>query len=172
MSYTIAYNIVTNFYEGKSAERSGIPYMNHIDEGIVIMKELGASDDAIGGYCLHPLVQSQLDFMDRITEEDSILDGAPPKQLLLAVEYRHTANSFLSPKTNNITRAEVLELHSKVHNNEALKHMLVADKIQNQKDFLLYHYGIHENSDTLDTYFKMWLNDILEVDQRLRELIA
>ena len=35
--------------------------------------------------------------------------------------------------------------------------ILIADKIQNRKDFELYHLGKHERSDELDSYFKNWL---------------
>jgi hypothetical protein len=42
--------------------------------------------------------------------------------------------------------------------------MLIADKIQNRKDFELYHLGKHERSSELDSYFKNWLErlDITE----------
>ena len=36
--------------------------------------------------------------------------------------------------------------------------MLIADKVQNYKDFLLYHYGIHERSNQLNQYFINWLS--------------
>jgi hypothetical protein len=35
--------------------------------------------------------------------------------------------------------------------------MLIADKIQNRKDFELYHKDIHERSDELKQYFFNWL---------------
>ena len=35
--------------------------------------------------------------------------------------------------------------------------MLIADKIQNKKDFELYHKGSHPRSMELDHYFNNWL---------------
>ena len=42
--------------------------------------------------------------------------------------------------------------------------MLIADKIQNRKDFQLYHLGTHTRSEQLDQYFKNWLEK-LEVSE-------
>jgi hypothetical protein len=42
--------------------------------------------------------------------------------------------------------------------------MLIADKIQNRKDFELYHLGTHDRSEQLDQYFKNWLEK-LEVSE-------
>ena len=35
--------------------------------------------------------------------------------------------------------------------------MLLADKIQNRKDFERYHKGTHQRSAELEQYFKNWL---------------
>ena len=44
--------------------------------------------------------------------------------------------------------------------------MLIADKVQNRKDFLKYHYGTHKKSVELDIYFKNWLRalNVTEAD--------
>ena len=31
------YLMISEYYEGKFAERSGVPYMNHIDEGLSLI---------------------------------------------------------------------------------------------------------------------------------------
>ena len=41
--------------------------------------------------------------------------------------------------------------------------MLIADKIQNKKDFMIYHFGKHERSEELHAYFDKWL-DVLTID--------
>ncbi len=161
--YSHSYDLVSKFYEGRSAARSGVPYMNHIDEGIVIMTEIGASVDAIGAYCLHPLVQSHVDYMDRLKPEDEYLDGVDPRQLMLAMDYRSRANAFLSYKIDRITDAEVATLNAYLWKTRDVRDMLIADKVQNYKDFLKYHLLTHERSEKLDKYFKTWLNDILDV---------
>ena len=38
-----------------------------------------------------------------------------------------------------------------------LRAMLIADKVQNKKDFQLYHQGTHERSKELSEYFDDWL---------------
>ena len=43
--------------------------------------------------------------------------------------------------------------------------MLIADKVQNYKDFLLYHKNTHERSDELDEYFNSWFK-ILHCDYK------
>jgi hypothetical protein len=40
--------------------------------------------------------------------------------------------------------------------------MLFADKVQNEKDFALYHEGTHARSKELREYFNNWLNILLK----------
>jgi hypothetical protein len=47
--------------------------------------------------------------------------------------------------------------------------MLVADKVQNRKDFLLYHRGKHERSDALDLYFRRWLERLGVSEERFAD---
>jgi len=54
-----SYELISVLYEGKFAERSQVPYINHIDEGLVILNAINASDYAKAAYCLHPVVQSE-----------------------------------------------------------------------------------------------------------------
>jgi hypothetical protein len=73
--------------------------------------------------------------------------------IILAVEYRRVANSYLS-----INKMEDFVGFT----NEKIKQMLYADKIQNEKDFTLYHEGKHERSKELRSYFNNWLNILLK----------
>lgn len=41
--------------------------------------------------------------------------------------------------------------------------MLIADKVQNYKDFRKHHLDTHARADELDFYFKTWLKE-LDVD--------
>lgn len=61
------------------------------------------------------------------------------------------ANEYLS--TRSITNIDEIRLSPlKVVND-----MLIADKIQNRKDFELYHEGKHPRSEELAQYFRNWL---------------
>ena len=40
--------------------------------------------------------------------------------------------------------------------------MLYADKIQNEKDFKIYHEVTHERSKELREYFDNWINKLLK----------
>ena len=51
-------SLIKNFYGDKTAKRSGVPLINHINEGLIVLDFIKASDIAKKAYCLHPLVQS------------------------------------------------------------------------------------------------------------------
>jgi (p)ppGpp synthase/HD superfamily hydrolase len=145
-----AYQIISNYYGNSTTKRSGIKLINHIDEGIEILESIGAEDDTIDAYCLHPILQSDEDFNKNYTTN---FDGVPTSAIILAVEYRSVANSYLSDKD--------MEGFVGFTNNK-IKQMLFADKKQNEKDFTLYHEGTHERSKELRNYFNNWLNNLLK----------
>ena len=123
--------------------------MNHIDEGIEILKSIGADDITIDAYCLHPILQSDEAFNQNFTMD---FTGVPTAALLLAMEYRRVANSYLS-------KDKIEQFVG--FTNPQIREMLYADKVQNEKDFKLYHEGIHERSEELREYFNNWLNKLL-----------
>jgi hypothetical protein len=82
--------------------------------------------------------------------------GVSPYVLLLTMEYRNTANAYLSDK---ITTNQQLKLSPLLEVNE----MLIADKVQNMKDFMRHHHGTHPRSNELYDYFNKWLN-ALKID--------
>ena len=140
------YLLIANFYGSQKAERSGVYKMNHIDEGLAILEQIGASDLAKRAYCLHPIYQSDADFAENC--DKFVVD----KEVLVRVlEYRSVANEYLSTRTINHTSEIRLSPLKDVND------MLIADKIQNRKDFELYHKDTHERSDELKQYFFNWL---------------
>jgi len=145
-----AYQIISDYYGDSTTKRSGVKLINHIDEGIEILNSIGADDDTIDAYCLHPILQSDEDFNKNLTMD---FTGVSTKALLLAVEYRRVANSYLS--TNKIEDFVGFT-------NISIKQMLLADKLQNEKDFALYHEGVHPRSAELREYFDNWLNILLK----------
>ena len=140
------------FYGNRCAERSGVPFINHISEGLCVLAEINASLAAKRAYCLHPVLQSDADFATAF-DHDSVLRQFPidPHALALAVEYRSVANEYLSSRAissiNEIRLSPVADVND----------MLIADKVQNRKDFLIYHVASHPRSDELSQYFVNWL---------------
>lgn len=157
------YRLISNFYSNKKAKRSDVFLMNHIDEGVGILYKLGAEESAIRAYMIHPYLQSDSDFANNYFQVNSFDKNV----LVLALEYRKCANAYLcKPHTDTWTIADLPLYTGEII--KPVRHMLVADKIQNQKDFLKYHFGTHERSDQLSKYFDTWL-EYLNIDATTKE---
>lgn len=143
------YKLIESHYGNKTARRSGVHLMNHIDEGLWILKKIGASDLAHRAYALHPLVQDDLALAEFFASENKAL--VDPSVLMLAMEYRWVANSYLSFHPSR-PLAEI-----KLSPLTEVNQMLIADKIQNRKDFEAFHLATHPNSKRLQQYFSEWL---------------
>ena len=70
------------------------------------------------------------------------------------MEYRNIANQYLSYR--KIKSIDEISLSPLKEVNE----MLIADKIQNYKDFLIYHKDTHPRAKELDEYFNNWLKKL------------
>jgi pheromone shutdown protein TraB len=147
-----AYKLILSYYEDRVTERSGVKLINHINEGIDILKSIGADQITIDAYCLHPILQSDDSFNKNYARE-SLFEGISIPSLLLAMEYRRVANSYLSK--NKIEDFVGFT-------NFRIKQMLYADKIQNEKDFAIYHEGSHPRSKELREYFDNWIKVLLK----------
>jgi len=160
---TQEYAAIASHYAGRHAERSGVPYIVHIDEGLLVLRAIQASDRARRAFCLHPLVQADDDLaasypgLGRLTSD--------PLVLALALEYRHIANATLSTRHIDDPADIPLGPLTDVHD------MLRADKVQNYKDFLRYHHGTHPRSAALETYFRRWLARLDIDDRELARLV-
>lgn len=142
------YKAISEHYGYIKAKRSNIPYMNHIDEGLAIMKKLGCKETAMKAFCIHPIYQIDSDFS--LFMKNNVLVSDSPFVTALAVEYRNVANSYLAymPRRhyNEINLSPLPEVNQ----------MLIADKIQNRKDFE-NNYNKYSNKEELSYYFKTWL---------------
>lgn len=153
---SLAIQLITKFYGDDRAERTGVPYINHIHEGISILEDLGASEEVQDAYALHPIFQ-MLDNPEVHPLLQGLGDYLESYSVFLAREYKKTANAYLckphyrSPD-DKITLSEYPDVNL----------MLIADKIQNRKDFET-HYENQENkdvfsrADNLAQYFRNWL---------------
>ena len=160
----IEYQVISDFYEGDTAKRSGVQLMNHIDEGLYILNKIGASDIAKRAYCIHPILQSDEMLSDNFSYNMVIAPLRDPLVLIAAMEYRSVANEYLSKK--EIASIDEIRLSPLKDVND----MLIADKIQNRKDFELYHLDKHPRSKELELYFKNWM-DRLGIDENLYQEI-
>lgn len=140
------YKLIFDFYGSRIARRAKIPLMNHIHEGLTILSEIGASEEAKRAFCIHPIVQSDEDLANNFHQ----IKGLDPVVVALAFEYRSVANEYLSHRT--ISTLSDIRLSPLKDVND----MLIADKIQNNKDFLLYHKATHVRSKELEQYFQNW----------------
>lgn len=150
------YQLISQYYTIKKTQRSQQYLMNHIDEGLLILNLIQASNFTKRAYCLHPLFQADMDLM----KHAYLMSELEAKILALTMEYRSVANEYLSfRKINTLDDIRLSPL-------EEVNQMLVADKIQNFKDFNLYHLHTHPRSKELQHYFENWLEK-LQVSKKL-----
>lgn len=152
---TVALDLIREHYGDKVAERSRVPLINHINEGLVILQELGASYAIMAAYCLHPLLQDDLELSNNYHRVSNLCDIVV---VGLAMQYRRAANAYLCrPETDDFTLDKIRSRVGVHRLSQHVKMMLIADKQQNQKDFLKYHQATHPRSEELTQYFKNWL---------------
>jgi hypothetical protein len=176
--------LIREHYGNHCAARSGVPLINHIAEGVAILNHIGATVEAVKAYMLHPLVQSDFD-LKRFFNQEFYTSGGPmiqPRVLLLMMEYRNQANNWLSDKVYRLMPHEdgfvegmVLARFDTKPTSGPLtpvKHMLIADKVQNYKDFRTHHAGTHQRAVELDLYFRTWLDALGVSMEQFYELCA
>lgn len=189
----VEYQLTQQFYGDHCAARTGLHFMNHVDEGLFVMRcissntksdrdensgngggdgdgssrcaRMRCSDVAMRAYVLHPLVQGDNEYAEllaRLANKSNTADPVhqiDPLVIALAVEYRHIANGYLShhhaayfegTNTNGVTDGVRLSPSQEVND------MLVADKVQNRKDFDLKHVNSHAKAALLSSYFDAW----------------
>lgn len=181
------FQAIANFYGERRAERSQVPLIHHIHEGRAIIKALGRKlpngtsfslYHAVHAYTLHPLFQNDAELMtfglDYARQAEA--ENLSPTNIMLAMEYRARANAWLSDRvymanfndggpgilqrTGKPDAGPIPEVHA----------MLIADKVQNRKDFLRHHEGTHARSAELNLYFQMWLEHLGVSDSLYEQL--
>lgn len=159
------YLAIREYYGNNYAKRSKVPLINHINEGIEIIEGLGGTlpdgrgfneQAAAKAFCLHPLFQADEALLDvGLNYAQVALDALP---VALAMEYRTHANSWLSDKVWVDQFLETKQTRGPSAGNiPEVWAMLIADKVQNYKDFKIYHHETHPRRVELNYYFKAWL---------------
>jgi hypothetical protein len=161
---TLEYRRIAEHYGTRTARRSGVPLIRHIDQGLAILRAIEAPEIAMRAFCLHPLLQSDDDLRANVSRIDELT--SQPRVAALAIEYRHVANAALS--TRVLASAAEIALSPVAEVNQ----MLIADKVQNRSDFLHYHAATHPRSRELARYFALWLERLGIDDRRYAELVA
>jgi hypothetical protein len=169
-----SYRLISKVYGDRRTERSGVLLINHINEGCEILRRIGASQYTGEAFCLHPLLQKDEDLANNYQD---ITTGVSKLVLVYAMEYRNIANAFLSDKVRTV---EYTRGHFEVEATGTIKlsplrevnDMLIADKVQNRKDFLRYHKDSHSRSQELEHYFNLWLEALSIDEDRYQQLIA
>lgn len=162
---TREYAAIARAYGDRRARRSQVPLIAHIHEGLAILDAIGASDAAKRAFCLHPLLQDDDSYAANLPRAHELTTD--PHVLALALEYRRVANAALSHRDYTGGALDI-ELSPMPEVND----MLIADKVQNRKDFVLHHLDRHPRSAALDRYFRLWLDRLGVSDARYDELVA
>lgn len=156
-----SYKIIERHYGDRKAKRSGLPLINHINEGKRLLDKISVEDAVIDAWCLHPLFQNDDELQWNGTHE---VEAFPQRVIFLVMEYRHIANMGLRqnivrkiPEDSFIVRKPHLSPISSVNQ------MLIADKVQNRKDFLK-HQRDHPEWEELNRYFKEWM-EVLNISE-------
>lgn len=131
-----AYKIIQEYYKGKFAKRTGLSYMNHIHEGIMILEDIDEQE----AFMLHPIFQDG-------AEKNFDLKNIKKNVITLAKRYAKTANSYL-PKDYE---KDPPKIPSNIYR------LLSIDKVQNYKDFILNkHVFSEEKVEQMKIYFSKW----------------
>jgi hypothetical protein len=159
------YKLIVQFYGSRRAARSHVPYINHINEGLAVLDAIGATLRAKEGYCIHPVVQDDRAIRIAFRTSSILWNYAiHPYSLALALEYRSVANEYLSYRSiSSIAEIRLSPL-------KEVQQMLIADKVQNRKDFEQFHSRTHPRAEHLRRYFKQWLRRLKISERRYKEL--
>lgn len=162
--------LIKQFYGDRTAERSKVPLINHIIEGLIVLHDINASFAAMRAYCLHPMLQGDKELLANIDQVVKEVDDL--RVIALALEYRSVANEFLSGKIGEVVHPDQIRLSPLKDVND----MLIADKVQNRKDFITYHLGTHlgthPRSTELNLYFHLWMQRLGIDDVRYQHLCS
>ncbi|MEM1180098.1 MAG: hypothetical protein AAGM22_17280 [Acidobacteriota bacterium] len=170
-----AFLLIQEVYRGRVARRTGVSYLQHIEDGVYVLVRLfGWRPRVVDAYCVHPIFQSDKHLARALAGELAI-DVLSTDVVALAMEYRRVANAYIS--TMKPRRGAAIKLSPLAEVNA----MLAADKVQNKKDFMAHLYfgadgGPKPSSLRYLEYFDSWLERLglsaASYDRLVNELAA
>ena len=87
------YQTIREHYGERVARGSGISLIQQVEEGLIILGELDASEDAMRAFCLRPLFQTDEDLVRHGQDFMDAVD-ADPFVIMLVMEYRSRVNAW------------------------------------------------------------------------------
>lgn len=159
---------ISRYYGATTTKRTKLPWINHIIEGVVLIHQLNGSEPAADAFCWHPLIQSDDTYLETLAEIQRYYNlNTSGDALINALGYRDAANRWLR---GVVTK----DNQPKKHPLEDVNIMLMADKIQNRKDFEANEklFSV-EDASSLHYYFDCWFTTLgitpeIYVDQTAR----
>lgn len=153
--YHFELRAIEQFYGDQRAKRSGVLLINHIHEGLAILDALEAPELAYRLFCLHPVGRkAEMRAVVKYFELDD------------AIEEYNELNDLYGSGYQSVRFTTEEDLFNKLadqYATPAVLYALLADKIQNRKDFNLYHNGSLPNSELLQSYFDCWINALRKI---------
>ena len=166
------YNVIDNFYKDMSTSK-GVPYINHINEGVIHLENMKVSNNVVNAFILHPFVQCvnlKGTYKDCLLTEKELekhinIFEIEPEIAFDLLLYRKYANSYLCREsTDNYSINEAFNNIKGIVKYPNTIKMLIADKLQNFKDFLQYRQD-HPRKVYLNNYFTHWLNILANISE-------
>lgn len=159
---------ISRYYGATTTQRTKLPWINHIVEGVVLVQQLGGRIHAADAFCWHPLIQSDDTFLETLAEMQRYYNLNTSGEVLVnTLGYRDAANRWLRGAVSK-------DNQPKKHPLNDVNIMLMADKIQNRKDFEANEklFSV-EDASSLHYYFDSWFTTLgitpeIYVDQTVR----
>lgn len=132
------YRAIQEHFAARVAHHSGVPLLQHIEEGLVILGELDATEDAMRAFCLHPLFDSD-EALIRFGQDYMNSVDADPFIVLLVMEYRYRINAWRGTKHSCGGGSQMGQSHDSLPVPgplEAVQQMLIATQVHGRKELV------------------------------------
>lgn len=168
---SICYSLISSVYGDRKTSRfPHIRLMDHINQGLDILDKIDASVLAKCAFCIHPLLQD--DATCNKTTQSGLLKNINSDVIITAMNYRAVANEYINVHNQTgkyRTNPDFVWIKDQLDTFPDVRAMLIADKVQNKKDFICYRTDL-EHRDYLVSYFNKWIDLLGLTSQQYIEL--